>query len=113
MRCYINREKALKALGNRTDLYNSVVMKFIDKYNGFSDTIDGLKACQDRDRLYIEAHSLKTIAGTIGAGRLYEKAREVELSVADAGICFEHIDFVQMLDELAICIETLRQASSE
>ncbi|MCP4749409.1 MAG: Hpt domain-containing protein, partial [Proteobacteria bacterium] len=68
----------MKKLKGRADLYNRLVGSFFDEYAGTSETLEAHLSKREFPQAKIIVHSLKGLAGNIGADRLQEAAEVME-----------------------------------
>ncbi|MBF0290383.1 MAG: response regulator, partial [SAR324 cluster bacterium] len=87
----IDIEKGLATTQNNHRLYRKLLTKFRDNQRDFKDNFR--KAQQDYDPQATTrcAHTLKGVAGSIGATSIYDVAQELE-SACDAGVTKENIE---------------------
>ena len=81
MQITLNIDKAVAALGGNTGLYKKVLVRFNDSYRNAASVIsEHLSAgeLQDAERL---AHTLKGLAGNIGAEELVQASLELEMAI--------------------------------
>jgi len=73
---------ALKRLGGNRKLLKKLLIRFADDYSDIAETLE--KALDSGDIEYIRrtAHTIKGVAGNIGADDLFEAARELEAASA-------------------------------
>ena len=73
---------ALNRLGNKNDLYLRLLAEFQKGYSGSVPAIRAALLTEDLELAGRLAHSLKGVAGTIGADELRESARQLETAIA-------------------------------
>jgi CheY-like chemotaxis protein len=74
----INTEEGLGRVRNNKKLYCNILIKFKNRYSDFLDELNESVAKGDSEALQRKLHSLKGVAGNIGADGLYEQAALVE-----------------------------------
>jgi HPt (histidine-containing phosphotransfer) domain-containing protein len=72
-------------LGGNVGLYRQVLGRFAESHAGFASELAGCHAQGRRDEARRLAHTLKGLAGTIGAPALRDRAAAYEAALADAG----------------------------
>jgi two-component system, sensor histidine kinase and response regulator len=72
-----------RVLGNRT-LYMKLLRQFVDQQSSAVEQIDGALTSGDTELAARLAHTLKGVAGNIGAGRVQSAAGALEKSIRDA-----------------------------
>jgi len=91
----------LRYVANKPDLYKRTAQRFFDRYSGCTAELRELMAAHDRDGAHRWAHSLKNLAGTLGATTLRERAYEVERALAEADAeTARHVDIDALDSEL-------------
>ena len=100
----INIKFGLSCVSGKIELFQSLLVKFLENHETFS--VDIQKALQDgkTDLVRRMAHTLKGVAGTIGALRLQEMARDVEASL---------VVTAEFEKELALVLDTIRKAHAD
>lgn len=78
---HIDIKKGLATVEGNHTLYKSLLNKFYDHFKVFSETALALMEKSDYQALKSECHSLKGVAGNIGALDLHKKAAEIELLI--------------------------------
>ncbi len=96
--------------GGEEKFYRRILKRFSESFGNFSDKARTALAERDTEALSMLAHSLKGVAGTIGAQGLALQAKELERAVKEAdwnmaGRCAQHI--FQALDHLLSSIRQL------
>ncbi|REL25359.1 response regulator [Thalassotalea euphylliae] len=74
----INVNTGLAATNNSVSLYKKQLLRFLSSYQDFATIFNEALSQSDIDSAAREAHTLKGIAGTIGAYQLYQEAAELE-----------------------------------
>jgi HPt (histidine-containing phosphotransfer) domain-containing protein len=87
----------LRYVANKPDLYKRTADRFFDRYSACTAELRELLAARDRDGAHRWAHSLKNLAGTLGATTLRERAFEVERALSAADDAEPDVD-IQALD---------------
>ncbi|MDX9800395.1 MAG: response regulator [Spirochaetia bacterium] len=77
----INTEKALDMLGGDTALYLKLVERVKTNYKGSSSVLIEKFNKEDYEWIYTFAHSIKSLAGNLGADKLFNDAESVEQSI--------------------------------
>jgi two-component system sensor histidine kinase/response regulator len=81
----------LRRVSNNKKLYTKILHKFIESNRDFESEIKKSIQEGDEEKAARIAHTLKGVAGNIGANELYELAKEYELSVKENGIDSENV----------------------
>jgi len=79
----INTEEGLSRVRNNKKLYCNILIKFKNRYGNLLDDLNENVSKGDRESLQRDLHSLKGVAGNIGAIQLYEQATLVERHFKD------------------------------
>jgi two-component system sensor histidine kinase/response regulator len=90
----------LRYVANKPELYKRTAERFFNRYSEGAAELHDLMAARDRDGAHRWAHSLKNLAGTLGASELRERAYEVERALADADDTAPQIDVDALDNEL-------------
>jgi PAS domain S-box-containing protein len=100
---------ALKRLENNKELYLELLQDFLQENKGFADKIrDSLKK-HDKESAHRLAHTLKGVAGAIGASDLYLSARELDEAFKN-GEQERYRELVQKVEkDLGIVISAIEQ----
>lgn len=77
----INVEKALVRLGGNKKLYHKILLEFLEKNGETIRTLQVALANEDYPLMESILHSLKGVAGNIGADYLYDAIRELEVGI--------------------------------
>ncbi|GLI56615.1 hypothetical protein PM10SUCC1_21290 [Propionigenium maris DSM 9537] len=81
----IDATEGLKRVGENTKLYMEILKKFRENNLNFAEDLKKAVAEGKRDENIRGAHTLKGVAGNIGAKRLYELAKELEGRLKENG----------------------------
>jgi PAS domain S-box-containing protein len=76
----IDFKAAMLITQNNTDLYLKLLKKFIDSKKNFVETFKKAQSSNDKTAPQREAHTLKGIAGNLGATKLYKVSMELEIA---------------------------------
>ena len=98
----INVAEGLARVGNNAELYAKLLCECSASYQGLYDQVRDLVDRDDRDAAGRLLHSIKGVAGNIGAKRLYETVRDMEAALHER-------DSERLADDLP----TLRSALEE
>jgi len=79
----INIKEGLMRVGGNEKLYRNILMKLRDDYAKTDGEIKGLLQSEKAGEAERLAHSIKGVAGNVGAGKLQEAAAEVEHAIKD------------------------------
>ena len=79
----IDLEDGLMRVGGNEKLYRTLLMKLRDDYAGTDQEIKNLLQSEKAGEAERLAHSIKGVAGNVGAGNLQEAAAEVEHAIKD------------------------------
>jgi two-component system, sensor histidine kinase and response regulator len=77
----IDTNLGLKRVGGKRERYESFLRKFAERQAGAAGAIRSALAVGDKSTAEREAHSLKGVAGTLGATILAEHAARVETAI--------------------------------
>jgi len=83
-------KEALLRMGNKTSCYLNILMKFANSYADFEKQIEN--NMDDQSTLVRIAHTLKGVAGNLGAVDLYERAMHIESSFIEGQFDYEEIN---------------------
>jgi two-component system, sensor histidine kinase and response regulator len=78
---WINVGDTLQRLGGSMDLYRKLLSRFVDDHAGAAQKIGIALAAGDRAGAQHEAHTIKGVAGNLGAEPLYMAASELERAI--------------------------------
>jgi signal transduction histidine kinase/CheY-like chemotaxis protein/HPt (histidine-containing phosphotransfer) domain-containing protein/HAMP domain-containing protein len=81
----LDARAGISRVGGNQQLYRKLLRDFIDQQAATVVVIEGAIASGDADRARLLAHSLKGVAGNIGATRVHEAAARLENVVRDRG----------------------------
>ena len=73
----------LKRVGGSKDFYRKLLLKFADSYHGFEKELRNLLSAGDIETATRNAHSLKGVAGNLGATELFKWAGDLEIVLKD------------------------------
>ena len=74
----LNIEEGLERVGGNKKLYCSILIKFRDRYTNLLEELNEGVEKGDREKLQRDLHTLKGVAGNIGANQLHKQATLVE-----------------------------------
>jgi two-component system sensor histidine kinase/response regulator len=77
--------EALERLGGRSDLLLELLMRFREDYAGEAERIRRALAQGHRDEARRRVHTLKGVAGTVGASRLFRAASMLDQAINEGG----------------------------
>lgn len=97
----VQLERALQRLGGNTDLLRKLLLRFSETQSGAAEAISSARTAGDRETATRTAHTLKGLAGNIGAHALADIAARIE-----AGIHHGQ-DIAGLLAELATALDQL------
>lgn len=97
-------EQGLKTTGNDTALYLRLLKTFTHTQKDFTKIFDAAWHAQDYQTAEREAHTLKGMAGTIGAEDLYEVSMALEMACRQMQPTEE---ILELLGHVNICLEPL------
>ncbi|TIH17008.1 response regulator [Marinifilum sp. JC120] len=98
----IDCAKGLRNIGGRRDSYLKVLQGFRERYSGFSEELAHILAESGKEQALLSIHSLKGVAGNIGAARLYELCRILEGDLRDENFGGYEDDFKLFVTELEL-----------
>jgi PAS domain S-box-containing protein len=78
---WVNVGETLERLGGSVELYRKLLRHFVHEYVGVAVKIDAALAAGDRAGAQHEAHTVKGVAGNLGAEPLYQAASELEHAI--------------------------------
>ncbi len=109
MQISLNTEKAVAALGGNMGLYKKILVRFKDSYGNIAETVANhiqVGEMQDAERM---AHTIKGLAGNIGAEPLVQAALNLEMALrekkADLEINSAVEAFAETIEATMIAIE--------
>jgi CheY-like chemotaxis protein len=88
----INTDRGMKNLGGNSKLYKKILKDFAVDYKNITNEIYNNILISDYNKVFIEIHTVKGIAGNIGALTLYEAAAQLETALRN-----EAYDKVELL----------------
>ena len=102
----IDIEEGLKIIGGRRDMYFKLLIKFYDYHSGAINDMNNALHKSHLEEAYRLAHTLKGVAGNIGAVELYQStaALEAALHQSDIGLASS------LLQETAIQLNTVLES---
>lgn len=103
----IDSLRGLKNMGGNRKGYLRVLQGFKDDYGNFASELRDIVEKSDFEQAGIVLHSLKGVAGNIGAFRLYELCRILESDARDEDSVNFEADFNLFSTELEMIIEGL------
>jgi two-component system sensor histidine kinase/response regulator len=77
-------ETGLRYVANKPDMYRRIAGRFTARYAGLMGDLREMMAEGRREEAHRTAHSVKNLAGTLGATSLQPVSHELELALADA-----------------------------
>lgn len=107
-------ELGLRRVMGKVDLYRSLLRKFVDSHGDFADDMAQAMARDDWATAERLAHTLKGVAGTVGATALQGQAQSLEAAItaaASANIIEEAM--VQVVSQLQTLIEGIQASLDE
>lgn len=111
----IDTKKALDMLDGDTGLYLKLVERVKTNYKGSSSALIEKYNNEDYEWIYTFAHSIKSLAGNLGAGKLLTDAESVEQSIKhDDKTKLEHLlpVFAQELDAFINLLSSIEPEDS-
>ncbi|MDR2503057.1 MAG: Hpt domain-containing protein, partial [Deltaproteobacteria bacterium] len=104
--------EALKRLGNNQKLYRKLLVQFVEFYQDMRGTYQKAVEAGDLTEVTRIAHTLKGLAGSIGADDLFERAKNLELAHKNSGLeqqaladaCFDKLLEVQNMLRTALSL---------
>jgi len=108
----INSEAALKRMGGLKSIYLMALRGFVEEAARLLAQIDSARLARDVQAALLPLHTLKGLAGTIGAERLQALARTAESALKNAPHAWEELGPVMeetagLGDEIATLVATL------
>jgi len=99
----------IQRVAGKRDFYEKLVRQFCDGEQASAvDTVKALLAEEDREGAERAAHSLKGVAGTLGANELQLRAQSLETAIGGGDNVGPHLDSVQ--EELDRLLPLIRDA---
>ena len=98
----------LKAIGGKRERYESLLRKFAVRQAGSAEAIRSALLVGDNSTAEREAHSLKGVAGTLGATALAEQAAKVETAIHSGQSVDEALESLALV--LAAVVEAIHSA---
>ncbi len=100
----IDIETGLATTNHNVQLYKKQLLRFISSYRNFSEIFNAALSSEDPNAASREAHSLKGIAGSLGAHNLYQLAGQLEQA------CVEQDDYQIQLEQVLAELQTVLTA---
>ncbi|MDR2051623.1 MAG: Hpt domain-containing protein [Deltaproteobacteria bacterium] len=105
--------EALKRLGNNRKIYRKLLVQFVEFYRDIASVYRKAVEAENLEEATRIAHTLKGLAGSIGAEELFEAARRLEMAHKESGLpqpalagdCFGRLAQVQDMLSLALGLE--------
>ncbi|VAW33748.1 hypothetical protein MNBD_DELTA03-1689, partial [hydrothermal vent metagenome] len=79
----LDMERGIKQVGNKRELYFSLLKDFVKDHSTFEVQSREALAVEDYETARRLTHTIKGIAGTIGAGKLQKKAAKLEKAIVN------------------------------
>jgi len=108
----INTARGLRNIGGNREGYLKVLLGFRDGFIGFPAELGKVLAVSGPEQALIKVHSLKGIAGNIGATRLYELCRSLEGELRGEGGDNSAGELEALVVELEMILEGLEGIES-
>ncbi|TXH90678.1 MAG: PAS domain-containing sensor histidine kinase [Rhodoferax sp.] len=108
--------QAMRRMGGNAQLIRKLLTRFVQTQNHAAQRIRSALEAQDLPTAVREAHTLKGLAGNIGAGPLAEQAQDLEalLRQGESGAALQELAVLAMLlDELVAAIHSAMPMDSE
>jgi two-component system sensor histidine kinase/response regulator len=105
----LNTVSALQRLGNKKDLYLQLLAEFQKNYSDSVQTIRAALNAEDQVLAHRLTHSLKGVAGTIGAGDLGETAKQLETAITTHNAPILEALLAELEQKLALVIASITQ----
>jgi HPt (histidine-containing phosphotransfer) domain-containing protein len=77
----LNVKEAMARLGNNEDLYKKLLGLFLTQYKDFEKTLTDMVATGNQEELLRYVHTVKGVAGNLGADLLFSAADELNQSL--------------------------------
>lgn len=77
---------ARNRISNNYELYKKLLTKFVSSNKDTADELEGYLIANDRTNAEMVAHTIKGVAGNIGATELFEKSKELEFKSKDMSV---------------------------
>jgi len=97
----INIKEGLSRANNNKKLYQKLLSKFALNYDDFSPAFKTALIDKNKELAQRQVHTLKGIAGTVGAEQIYKEATELEQAL------IENVNFSIILDKLDKSLQTV------
>lgn len=104
----INTNAGLATCGDNVELYRRLLHKFRDQESGFEARFKAAQVDENAEVLSRSAHTLKGVAGNIGASAVQQTAAALEIACLGEALA-EEVDMLlkALVSELAVVIEGL------
>ena len=107
---FLNTKKGMMYCGDNEEFYLEILKTFVESEK--SRFMEQYYAEQDWDNYRIQVHSLKSSALSIGAEKLSEHARTVELAVKEGRLDYVHQEHESLLIEYREIIQKIKDANT-
>lgn len=105
----IDSAKGLRNIGGREDSYLKVLLGFKERYADFRKELEEALDESGSEQALLKIHSLKGVAGNIGADKLYELCRILEGDLRDEDRSGYEKDLKLFVSELDLVIKGLEE----
>jgi len=109
----IDREAALKRLGGNTSLFASLAGRFVEDTVGVMAELRGLLQQPSRNEAARKLHTLKGLAGTMGATRLASLLADMEAGLGEVGAVVTEARLQALAGELEASRQVLAAMANE
>lgn len=104
----IDAKKGLACVGGKSSFYRKMLIKFLGRYEDFEQQFREAQKAEDPQEAMRAAHTLKSVAGSVGAMDLYEAAQLMEAACNEDA---ENID--EILEDLVSKLQIVINGVSE
>ncbi len=105
----IDRRAGLKYCGNNSDIYDQMLHRFVDKHHGVAKEIEDFWQDSDFESAQRAAHTLKSVAGSLGFVTLAPLAMQLETAFREGSDSLSKEQFNNLNLELQAVIADIKQ----
>ncbi|MET0267032.1 MAG: response regulator [Duganella sp.] len=105
----IDADAALKRMGGLKSVYRMALRSFADETVKLVEQIEAARSTQDARAVLTPLHTLKGLAGTIGAERVQALARQAEASLKQGADALAWNQLALVLDEIPAMLDQVAQ----
>lgn len=105
----IDADAALKRMGGLKSVYRMALRSFADETVKLVEQIEVARSTQDARAVLTPLHTLKGLAGTIGAERVQALARQAEASLKQGADAIAWTQLALVVDEIPAMLDQVEQ----